>query len=907
MKTTKTLVALLLSAVLIFGVFPALNLSQNAAAAVLHSKSEALNWMKAQVGKHIDVDGFPADQPYQCVDLIATYYDYLNGNHNGISGNAKDYATNYVPDGFTRIQGATPEPGDIVICTSSTYGHVWLQGADGIRYHQNVTWSGELRNYVAEYTYDWEEIWGVIRPSFPEDAHVHNYTEYVYYWKAHPHYNCYKCSCGEIKENRDEVAYNEVTVPGYKPTCTEPGLSDGATCSICGITVKEQEEIPATGHDYSFLLSNADPENMTLAVKYTCIRGDDQTENEAIPDAAVTVGDKTYFRYDSDLLPWESAKDAADMLSATLAMPKTDDEFAAVKKLASEGTVWSYILGATDEDEEGVWVWMDGTPMNRTEWNEGEPNNSTDYGPDVGENYLCISRDSGRLNDFYGKSRRGWIVEKTIKESDVPEDEFILSAETRESDGKLILTLNADHNPGFALLRVNVSDDLGNLGEPGVAKGLISADLTYGSNLLFTSSENCYDEGEFATLVYELPEPGSEYSLTVSVKACVDIDEKRVPLSRDIFTVSGTTAEMKPALYFGEPSISDDGVSVIVSIANNPGFMNLRAALEYDKDALELAEVANGKVCPSLTIGKNLVWTSASDAGNNGELASLRFKVLDPAGDLTVKLTVRAAYNSAEEAVEFENNEISVVLPVQHSEHIWDDGVVTLEPTCGKDGEILYTCEICGETNPETIPATGEHTPGEPVETVVKEPEVGVAGEKKITVTCAVCGQVISEETDEIPALEPEESTGKDPETDPTVPVETLPDGVYDRGDYILVEPGLTVMRVVKDALAETGVLKADGSAAEPDEAIATGMKLVYPDGSEKPLLVMGDADGDGAVGAADARLALRASVALEEFNEFQNIVANVDFDESVTPADARLILRAAVNLEDPGSWYRAA
>lgn len=37
-------------------------------------------------------------------------------------------------------------------------------------------------------------------------------------------------------------------VPGKAATCTEAGLTEGEKCSICGETLKAQEEIPATGH-----------------------------------------------------------------------------------------------------------------------------------------------------------------------------------------------------------------------------------------------------------------------------------------------------------------------------------------------------------------------------------------------------------------------------------------------------------------------------------------------------------------------------------------------------------------------------------------------------------------------------------------------------------------------------------
>ena len=62
-----------------------------------------------------------------------------------------------------------------------------------------------------------------------------------------------------------------------------------------------------------------------------------------------------------------------------------------------------------------------------------------------------------------------------------------------------------------------------------------------------------------------------------------------------------------------------------------------------------------------------------------------------------------------------------------------------------------------------------------------------------------------------------------------------------------------------------------------------------------------GDIDGNGKLSAADARLALRASVGLEKYTagsrEFT--ATDADGDGRISAADARLILRAAVKLED--------
>ncbi len=63
--------------------------------------------------------------------------------------------------------------------------------------------------------------------------------------------------------------------------------------------------------------------------------------------------------------------------------------------------------------------------------------------------------------------------------------------------------------------------------------------------------------------------------------------------------------------------------------------------------------------------------------------------------------------------------------------------------------------------------------------------------------------------------------------------------------------------------------------------------------------LVMGDVDNNGDVTAADARLALRASVDLETLTAEATKAADADYNGSITAADARLILRASVGLEE--------
>ncbi len=68
----------------------------------------------------------------------------------------------------------------------------------------------------------------------------------------------------------------------------------------------------------------------------------------------------------------------------------------------------------------------------------------------------------------------------------------------------------------------------------------------------------------------------------------------------------------------------------------------------------------------------------------------------------------------------------------EYGDHVWDEGVNTIEPTCTKKGQITYTCTICGETDiAETEPV------GHSYEAVVTAPTCTSSG--FTTYTCANC------------------------------------------------------------------------------------------------------------------------------------------------------------------------
>ena len=82
----------------------------------------------------------------------------------------------------------------------------------------------------------------------------------------------------------------------------------------------------------------------------------------------------------------------------------------------------------------------------------------------------------------------------------------------------------------------------------------------------------------------------------------------------------------------------------------------------------------------------------------------------------------------------------TLLLTWEHEgDHVWDEGAVSVEPTCVDAGVMLYTCTVegCIATKEEAIPATGEHTFGEWTET--KPATASEEGEE--TRVCSVCGE----------------------------------------------------------------------------------------------------------------------------------------------------------------------
>lgn len=162
----KQLMKSILSILVLFALVVAPIRPTKTSAYCAHTADEAVAYLNSLVGSKVGTG--------QCVALIKAYYEYLGVS--AVRGNGCDYATNALPDGWTRIAGATPQKGDILVWTegSNNYGHVAICGGDGVYFHQN--WSGQYvqilnKSYTGGYnitsTGERANYWGIIRPDFP--------------------------------------------------------------------------------------------------------------------------------------------------------------------------------------------------------------------------------------------------------------------------------------------------------------------------------------------------------------------------------------------------------------------------------------------------------------------------------------------------------------------------------------------------------------------------------------------------------------------------------------------------------------------------------------------------------------------------------------------------------------------
>uniref|UniRef100_A0A3B1K604 C-type lectin domain-containing protein n=1 Tax=Astyanax mexicanus TaxID=7994 RepID=A0A3B1K604_ASTMX len=107
---------------------------------------------------------------------------------------------------------------------------------------------------------------------------------------------------------------------------------------------------------------------------------------------------------------WHYARMDCRARGADLVIINSREEQEFIKR--QDKNVW---IGLSDEEEEGVWKWVDGSPLTTRYWSTGEPNNA-----DRGEDCAVFTDGSFTLqtwNDLPCFNGNFWICEATLPSS----------------------------------------------------------------------------------------------------------------------------------------------------------------------------------------------------------------------------------------------------------------------------------------------------------------------------------------------------------------------------------------------------------------------------------------------------------------------------------------------------------
>ncbi len=136
------------------------------------------------------------------------------------NGAVNSMYTAVINAGGTRV--STAQAGDLVFfynSSESQLGHVGIALDSSRNISGNIFYLGAspskvciLKNSSEGYNH-----WFYVRPNYKNNTHTHNYSTYVYYEAVHPHYKCYKCSCGAVQANTSQTTTDDNCVQCLSP------------------------------------------------------------------------------------------------------------------------------------------------------------------------------------------------------------------------------------------------------------------------------------------------------------------------------------------------------------------------------------------------------------------------------------------------------------------------------------------------------------------------------------------------------------------------------------------------------------------------------------------------------------------------------------------------------------------
>lgn len=183
-----------------------------------------------------------------------------------------------------------------------------------------------------------------------------------------------------------------------------------------------------------------------------------------------------------------------------------------------------------------------------------------------------------------------------------------------------------------------------------------------------------------------------------------------------------------------ETAVNDNKQIATVSVAKS-NITNFKVIFDKDSYTLRTGETVTPDITAMITVSnqwgsKGIVADIPTISVNDSSIATYSNGKISGIAEGTTTLTASLYGLTATN---------TPTVSVHKCDNHLNQGKITAEPTCTKDGEKIFTCSICGNTKTVKINATG-HSYGEYV--VVKEPTNSEEGLK--SKTCSICGEVYS-------------------------------------------------------------------------------------------------------------------------------------------------------------------
>ena len=162
----------------------------------------------------------------------------------------------------------------------------------------------------------------ILKRAVTQDECTHNYSSTVTKAATCTEKGIRKYTCKNCGKTYDEeiakIAHTVVTDQAVAATCTHTGKTEGSHCSVCGTVIKAQQEISATGHNYTATYTWSD-DGTRCAIQLQC-------QNQAnhvvsVPESSTTV--KVLSETNSDITYQVSYSYGAKTFTDTKKVAKT--------------------------------------------------------------------------------------------------------------------------------------------------------------------------------------------------------------------------------------------------------------------------------------------------------------------------------------------------------------------------------------------------------------------------------------------------------------------------------------------------------------------------------------------------------------------------------------------------------